>query len=85
MVKKKVYFNSGRERGEGYLGYPSPGCGLGFTQSSKQYFIDTTDFSFDQGNFSIREREGVSLASTGAMSSVWAYEALGSWVCFGLF
>lgn len=85
MVKKKAYLSLKRGEGEGYLGYPSPHCGLGFTQSFKQYFIDTTDFGFDQGDFSIKEGEGVSLASARALSSVWACEAMGSWICFCLF
>lgn len=85
MVKKKTHPKFGRGKGEGYREYPSPDCGLGFPQSFKRYFIDTTDSRFNQGDFSIREREGVSVASSGAMSSVWALQALGSRVCFGLF
>ena len=85
MGKRRASIFTGGEGGEGYLGYPSPGSGLGFIPTSEQYFIDTTDFGFDQGDFSIQGGEGVSLASAGALSSVWAYEAVGSWVCFCLF
>jgi hypothetical protein len=83
MVKKKAYLSLERGEGEGYMEYPSPQFGLGFTQSSKRYFIDTTDFSFNQGDFTIREE--VSLVSAGAMSSVWACEVMGSWICSCLF
>jgi hypothetical protein len=85
MVKKKSYLDLKRARGEGYMQYPSPDREWGFTPLLKRYFIDTTDSRFNQGDFSIREREGVSVASSGAMSSVWALQALGSRVCFGLF
>jgi hypothetical protein len=85
MVKKRMYLRLEREEGEGYLQYPSPHFGLGFTQSLKRYFIGTTDFGFNQGDFSIREREGGCVASSGAVSSVWAFQALGSRFCFGLF
>jgi hypothetical protein len=72
-----------RGRGEGYLRYPSPGCEWGFPLLLKRYCIDTTDFGFDQGD--ILFREGIPMASSGAMSSVWSCKALGSWVCFCLF
>jgi len=83
MVKKKAYLILERGEGEGYIGYPSPHCGLGFTQSFKQYIIDTTDFGFDQGDFSIKGE--VSLASSRTLSSVWALQGVGSRFCFGLF
>ena len=83
MVKRRLCLISEKGKGEGYRNYPSPGCGLGSSQLPKRYFIDTTDFGFDQGSFSIGE--GVSVASSGAMSSVWACEAVGARVCFGLF
>jgi hypothetical protein len=72
----------GRKRGEGYHEYPSPGFGLGHSQSQQQHFIDTTDFDFNQGTYSSGER--FSLASSGALSSVWALEALGARFCIGL-
>ena len=83
MVKKKTYLSLKRERGEGYLRYPSPDSEWGFTPPLKRYFIDTTDFGFNQGSFSARE--GVSLAPSGAMSPVWSLEDMGSWVCIGVF
>lgn len=85
MVKKRFYLSLEREEGEGYLGYPSPHFGLGFYQSLKRYSIGTTNFGFDQGDFSIREREGVPLASARAMSTVWPCEAMGAWIRFCLF
>jgi hypothetical protein len=83
MVKKKAYLSLEREGGEGYLRYPSPHCGLGYSQSFKRYCIDTTDFGFDQGDFSIKGE--VSLASSRTLSSVWALQGVGSRFCFGLF
>ncbi len=83
MVKKKAYLSLERKGGEGYRGYPSPRDGLGYSQSFKRCFIDTTDFSFDQGDFSIKGE--IPLASSGAMSSVWSYQTMGSWVCLCLF
>lgn len=85
MVKKKVYLRLKRGEGEGYLGYPSPHCGLGLTQSFKQYIIDTTDFGLDQGDNSVSVWEDVSMVSAGAMSSVWTCKAMGSWICIGVF
>ena len=69
--------------GEGYRHYPSPKCGLGFPQCPKEYFIDTTDFGFDQGSFSLGE--GISLVSSRELSSVWSCKGLGPWVCFRVF
>jgi len=83
MVKKKAYLSLEREGGEGYLQYPSPHCGLGYSQSFKRYCIDTTDFGFDQGDFSIKGE--VSLVSSRTLSSVWALQGVGSRFCFGLF
>jgi hypothetical protein len=83
MVKKKIHLSLKRERAEGYLAYPSADCKWGFTPLLKWYFIDTTGCGFDQGSFSVRE--GVFLASSRAMSAVWPLEAMGSWVCIGLF
>jgi len=77
MVKKRMYLRLEREEGEGYLQYPSPHFGLGFTQSLKRYFIGTTDFGFNQGDFSIREREGGCVASSGAVSSVGHFRLWG--------
>ncbi len=73
----------GRKRGEGYREYPSPGFGLGHSQSQQQHFIDTTDFDFNQGTYSSGER--FSLASSGAMSTMRALQAMGSWICCCLF
>lgn len=83
MVKKKTDLSLKKEGGEGYLRYPSPDCERGFAPRLNRYFIDTTDCCFNQGPFSIRE--GVSLAPSGAMSTVWPLEAMGAWVCIGLF
>ena len=70
-------------RGEGYHEYPSPQFKLGEFESQQQHFIDTTDFGFDQGDRSIRER--ISLETAGAMSSVQPLSAMGTWFCFGVF
>ena len=83
MVKKRDYSIYERREGEGYREYPSPNRGLVFSQSSKRYFIDTTDLCFDQGDCSLWE--GIPLASSGAMSSMWALEVVGTWVCLCLF
>jgi hypothetical protein len=83
MVKKKAYLSLEGEEGEGYLPYPSPDFGLGLTQSFQRYLIDTTDSCFDQGAFSIRE--DVPLATSGAMSTMRALQAMGAWICCCLF
>ena len=70
-------------RGKGYLGYPSPEGEWGVTPLLKRYFIDTTDFCFNQGSLSVGK--GVWVASSGAMSKVWPLEAMEAWVCLGLF
>ena len=72
-----------KERGKGYLGYPSPEGEWGVTPLLKWYFIDTTDFCFNQG--SVSDGKGVWVASSGAMSTVWLLEAMGTWVCLGVF
>ncbi len=83
MIKKKAYLSLEREEGERYQQYPSPHFGLGFPQSFKRYFIDTTVLRFDQGSFSIGK--GVSVASAGAMSPMWAQQGVGARLCFSLF
>jgi len=83
MVKKKAYLSLEKEEGEGYLQYPSPHFGLGFPQSFKRYFIDTTVLRFDQGSFSTGE--GVSVASTGTMPPMWTQQVVGARLCFSVF
>jgi hypothetical protein len=69
MVKEGIDFIRTSKEGEGYREYPSPDWGLGFSQLQKRYFLDTPDFRFSQGGFSVRE--GVSVAPAKAMPSVW--------------
>jgi len=83
MVKKGIHFISKRKEGEEYKEYPSPDWGLGFSQFQKRYFLDTTDFGFNQEDFSIRQ--GVSVVPSEAMPSVWTYKTMGSRICFGIF
>jgi hypothetical protein len=82
-LKGRGSLMSEKGEGEGYRHYPSPQCGLGFPQCPKQYFIDTTDFGFNQGSLSFRA--SISLAKTRELSSVWSRKALGPWVCLRVF
>jgi hypothetical protein len=72
----------GRKRGEGYREYPSPGFGLGHSQSQQQHSIVTTDFGFNQANRSVGER--FSLAPSRAMSEMRALQTMGARFCIGL-
>jgi hypothetical protein len=82
-LKGRGWLMSEKGEGEGYRHYPSPPCGLGLSQCPKQYFIDTTDFGFNQGSFS--PGKGISLASTRELPPVRSRQALGPWVCFSVF
>jgi len=81
LRREPILYKKGK--GEGYRKYPPPQFRLGDFESQQQHSIDTTDFSFDQGNSSIGER--VSLGTAGAMSPVQPLPAMGAWFCFGLF
>jgi hypothetical protein len=81
LRKERILLKKGK--GEGYGEYPSPEFRLGDFESQQQHSIDATDFGFDQGNRSIGER--FSLATSGAMSTMRALQAVGAWFCFGVF
>ena len=72
-----------RAKAEGILGYPPPRHRAGANQPIQRYFIDTTDFGFNQGAFLFGE--GVPVASGGGVPAVWALSGVGAWVRDGGF